>query len=106
MKCITSIKIPHCWKTLSQKILRTVFVNKMWQNATEPMCILYEPTECGWQLNSENKLEPLWYKGPAAPLKVEEILRAEMNTEESEGESEEDEELRTRNHWNEIDFDD
>lgn len=84
-----SSNIPPCWKTLSQKILRTIFVNAMWQNATEPTCILYDPTECGWQLNEENRLEPLWYVGQAAPLKVEEIISNNENEDESE-ESEDD----------------
>lgn len=66
-----------------------MFVNAMWQNATEAVCILYDPTECGWQLNESSKLEPLWYIGPSAPLKVEEILSCQQNEEESE-ESEEE----------------
>lgn len=84
-----SNNIPPCWKTLTQKILRTIFVNAMWQNATEPICTLYDPTECGWQVNESSKLEPLWYIGPSAPLKVEEILSCQQYEEESE-ESEEE----------------
>lgn len=47
-------------------------------------------------------------RGPAAPSKVTEILRAEINNEESEEESEENRESANRNHWDidEINFDD
>lgn len=78
-----SSNIPPCTKSLSQKILQTILVNAMWQNATEPKCILYEPTECGWQHNEDNKLEPLWYDGQAAPLKVNEIISNNENEDET-----------------------
>lgn len=37
--------IPSCWKTISKNILHTAFVNVIWRNATEPVCILCKPTE-------------------------------------------------------------
>lgn len=98
-----SSNIPPCWKSLSQKILRTIFINAMWQNATEQSCILYDPTTCGWQLSERNKLEPLWYIGQAAPLTVEEIVKNYQNEEENE---EEDEESQTNRCYGCNDIDD
>lgn len=92
-----SSNIPPCWKTLTQKILRTIFVNSMWQNVTETKCTLYDPLDCGWQEN-DGKFEPLWFNGRMAPSKVDEII---TNNDSNSEESDDD----ILNH-NSVDFDD
>lgn len=58
-----------------------------------------EPKECGWQPNGDNQLEPLWYDGSAAPLKIEEMVSSHKN----EGGSEEPEDER-RYDCDDVDF--
>nr|CAH7712903.1 unnamed protein product [Callosobruchus chinensis] len=34
VKKFESSQLPPCWRSLQQKILRTIYVTSMWQNAT------------------------------------------------------------------------
>ena len=61
VKGFNSNTIPPCWESLKQKVLRTIFVNCMWQNATNATCALWNPTECGWFLDSF--LKPTLFEG-------------------------------------------
>lgn len=54
--------IPPCFKSLKQKILRSIFVTSMWQNATEKNCIKMNAENCGWKIVNGN-LEPFWFEG-------------------------------------------
>lgn len=47
IKNYSSNSMPPCFKVVKQKILRTVFVATMWQNATEKDCIKLQPTDYG-----------------------------------------------------------
>lgn len=49
--------IPPCWKSLKQKMLRTIFVNSMWTKATDPCCVNLNPEDCGWT-SIEGTLKP------------------------------------------------
>jgi hypothetical protein len=51
IKDFDSTHIPPCWKSFKQKLLRTIFVNSMWQNATEPDCIKFSAENCDWILD-------------------------------------------------------
>ncbi|CAH2109151.1 unnamed protein product [Euphydryas editha] len=76
LKKVTSFDsklIPPCWKSLKQKILRTIFINCMWQNATEPRCVKFNPEEYGWSVIDGN-FKPTWFIGDPTPMTVEEIL--------------------------------
>lgn len=64
--------IPPCWKSLKQKILRTIFVNSMWLNATDPCCVKLRPETCGWYMDVY--LKPIGFLGDPTPLQVNEIL--------------------------------
>ncbi|XP_050563640.1 uncharacterized protein LOC126913014 [Spodoptera frugiperda] len=48
VKSFDSNTIPPCWESLKQKILRTIFVNSMWLNATDSNCINLRPENYGW----------------------------------------------------------
>ena len=39
--------IPPCWISLQQKIVRPIFVNSMWLNATDSECTKLQPENCG-----------------------------------------------------------
>lgn len=84
-----STQLPPCWKSLKQKIFRTIYVTSMWQNATEANCVNFLPEQCGWTVN-DNKIEPLWFEGDPTPLLVEDIVMVELDEVE----------------YNEIDHDD
>lgn len=66
--------IPPCWKSLKQKILRTIYVNSMWLNATDPCCAKLQPEACGWYM--DGYLKPIGFLGDPTPLQVDEILQA------------------------------
>ena len=68
-----SCTIPPCFKSLKQKILRTIFVTAMWKNATEQHCITLDPAKCGWVM--KEILEPFWFEGDPTPLSVDDILK-------------------------------
>lgn len=82
IKSFDSNTIPPCWISLKQKILRTIFVNSMWLNATNPVCVKLQPTNCGWVL--DNYLKPIGFIGEQTPLTVEEIVEATENENEDE----------------------
>lgn len=65
--------IPPCWESLKQKILRTVFVNSMWTNATNPVCVKLRPESCGW-MKTDSTLKPVGFIGEATPLQVDDLL--------------------------------
>ena len=91
VKNFYSSMLPPCWSSLKQKILRTIYVTEMWQNATDASCSKYNPTECGWLLKDE-KLEPLWFEGDPTPLLVEDIVLNDEDEEEEEDDFSSDEE--------------
>lgn len=70
--------IPPCWRSLKQKMLRTIFVNSIWTNATDPCCVKLNPEDCGWIL-IENTLKPIWFIGDPTPMTVEDILSEPNN---------------------------
>ena len=78
VKRFDSTQLPPCWKSLKQKVLRTIYVNSMWQNATEANCINFSPEQCGWTVN-DNKIKPLWFEGDPTPLLVEDIVMVELD---------------------------
>lgn len=86
-----STQIPPCWKSLKQKILRTIYVTSMWQNATEANNLKFAPEQCGWEVN-DNKIEPLWFEGEPTPLLVEEIVMVEPNDNDDDDYNYEDDE--------------
>lgn len=71
IKSFDSTLIPPCWKSLKQKVLRTIFVNSMCLSATDADCIKLNPEECGWFM--ENHLKPRWFDGDATPLQIDDI---------------------------------
>lgn len=78
--------IPPCWISLLQKILRTIYVNSMWLNATYSVCAKSHPENYGWHL--DEFLKPTGFVGDQTPLKIQDIVEMEDNEEES-NESEE-----------------
>lgn len=73
IKSFNSATIPPCWKSLKQKILRTIFICSMWQNATDKNCVKFTADKYGWAVDS-NQIEPIWFEGDATPLLVDDIL--------------------------------
>ena len=61
-------------KSLKQKMLRTIFVNSMWLNATEPDCIKFSAENNGWLL-LDGFLKPTWFLGDSTPTQVECAMR-------------------------------
>lgn len=51
LKNFDSNFIPPCWISLLQKILRTIYVNSMWLNATDPTCAKLNPESYGWHFD-------------------------------------------------------
>lgn len=78
VKSFDSTLIPPCWRSLKQKILRTIYVTSMWQNATEVNCVKLLPEQCGWIVD-DDKIEPLWFEGEPTPLLVEDIVLVETD---------------------------
>lgn len=72
IKGFDSNTIPPCWISLIQKILRTIFVNSMWLNATDPVCMKLQPENCGWFL--DKYLKPVGFIGDQTPLRIEDIV--------------------------------
>lgn len=83
VKSFNSNTIPPCWSSLSQKILRTIYVNSMWLHATEPNCVKLRPENCGWFVDN-NHLKPIFFVGDQTPLKIDDIL--EMTEKENDEE--------------------
>uniref|UniRef100_A0A034W3J4 Uncharacterized protein n=1 Tax=Bactrocera dorsalis TaxID=27457 RepID=A0A034W3J4_BACDO len=75
VRSFNSNTIPPCWKSLKQKILRTIYVNAMWLNATDPYCAQLQPQNCGWHID-EKLLKPIEFLGDPTPLQVDDILPA------------------------------
>lgn len=73
IKGFDSTHIPPCWKSLKQKLLRTIFVNSMWLNATEPNCIKFSAENNGW-LVLDGFLKPTWFLGDSTPTQVASVL--------------------------------
>lgn len=59
VKSFNSNVIPPCWSSLTQKILRTIYINSMLLHGTDPDCIKLRPENCGWFLE-DNVLKPFW----------------------------------------------
>lgn len=91
--------IPPCWKSLKEKMLRTIFVNSMWTKATDPCCVNLNPENCGWNL-IKGALKPTWFIGDPTPMTVEEILS------ESNGNNFEDKEVTDESDTSKENIDD
>ncbi|CAH1111419.1 unnamed protein product [Psylliodes chrysocephalus] len=85
VKSFDSNIIPPCWSSLMQKILRTIYVNSMWLQATDQLCLKLRPENCGWTLEN-NYLKPIGFIGDQMPLKIDDI--AQMTDNENDDESE------------------
>ncbi|KAF2889207.1 hypothetical protein ILUMI_16966, partial [Ignelater luminosus] len=70
IKGIDSNLIPPYWKSLKQKILRTIYVNSMYLHATDACCVKLRPEDCGWFF--DGYLKPTWFVGDPTPLQVDE----------------------------------
>ncbi|CAG5017448.1 unnamed protein product [Parnassius apollo] len=73
IKGLDSTHILPCWKSLKQKMLRTIFVNYMWLNATEFDCLKFSAENNGW-LFLDGFLKPTWFLGSSTPIQVENVL--------------------------------
>lgn len=81
--------IPPCWQALKQKILRTIYVNALWQNARKKHCITLALEECGWIYDEDNVLiTPNMFDGSPTPIQVNDVLVNENENEYSENCSE------------------
>lgn len=80
IKSLDSNCIPPCWISLLQKILRTIYVNCMWLNATDPICAKLNPVNYGWHL--DGFLKPTGFIGDQTPLKIQDIIEMEENEKE------------------------
>ncbi|CAH1099506.1 unnamed protein product [Psylliodes chrysocephalus] len=85
--------IPPCWRTMEQKILRTVYVNSRWPNTADANSSKLNVEECGWELNE--RLEPVWFKGDPTPLKVDDVLKYNENNVDND-------ELNELNYLNDV----
>lgn len=81
IKSFDSNFIPPCWISLLQKILRTIYVNSMWLNATDSTCAKPNPENYGWHF--DDFLKPTGFIGDQTPLKIQDIVEMEANEEES-----------------------
>ncbi|KAH9635594.1 hypothetical protein HF086_012263 [Spodoptera exigua] len=89
IKGFDSNSIPPCWISLIQKILQTVFINSMWLNATDPICVKLQPENCGWFL--DEYLKPVGFIGDHTPLEIEDIVeRTETESDDAEDSEVED----------------
>lgn len=82
VKGFDSSLIPPCFRSLEQKVLRTIFVTSMWQNATLPECSILSAEEYGWEMG--DTLKPRWYRGQPTPLLVDDILSLSIDEEDDE----------------------
>jgi len=73
IKGFDSTHILPCWKSLKQKMLRTIFVNSMWLSATESDCIKFRAENNGWVLLN-GFLKPTWFLGNSTPMQVENVF--------------------------------
>ncbi|CAH0563074.1 unnamed protein product [Brassicogethes aeneus] len=73
VKGFDSTHIPPCWKSLKQKLLRTIFVNSMYQNATKPDFINFSAENSGWLL-LDGFLKPTWFVGDSTLLQVKDVV--------------------------------
>lgn len=80
VKGFDSSLIPPCFRSLEQKILLTIFVTSMWQNATSENCTALHFEEYGWEM--AEKLKPRWFRGQPTPLVVDDILSLSYDEEE------------------------
>ncbi|CAF4798586.1 unnamed protein product [Pieris macdunnoughi] len=62
----------------------------MWLNATDPICVKFEPENCGRFL--DEYLKPVGFIGDHTPLKIEDIVEKS----ETESDDEEDSEVEDR----------
>lgn len=85
MKGFDSTRIPPCWRSLKQKVLRTIYVTSMWQNATESTCTLFDSMECGWKIDG-GILKPIGFVGDPSPLRVEDVLKVDIGDENESNE--------------------
>ncbi|GBP03222.1 hypothetical protein EVAR_39996_1 [Eumeta japonica] len=89
IKGFDSTHILPCWESLKQKILRTIYVNSMWLNATEPNCIQFSAENNGW-LIFDGSLKPTWFLGNATPLEVENIILGDSQDDSADNEEDSD----------------
>lgn len=73
IKGFDSTHIPPSWKSLKEKLLRTIFVNSMWLNSTERDCIKFSGENKGWLL-LDGFFKPTKFLGDSTPAQVENVL--------------------------------
>lgn len=83
VKSFDSSTIPPCWKSLKQKLLRTIYINSMWQNATKQECIILDINQCGWE-KTDDTIKPIWFGGDPTPLTIDDISMHEINCNDDE----------------------
>ena len=84
---LKSTLIPPCWKSLEQKMLRTNYINSMFQNVTETRCEKLPPEDCGWFVeycDGNPILKPTWFFGDALPSTINDILQEEASNSNSD----------------------
>ncbi|XP_072754742.1 uncharacterized protein [Anoplolepis gracilipes] len=89
IKSFDSSLIPPCWKSLKQKILRTIYVTSMWQYATDKNCVILDIEQCGWICN-DKMIKLRWFEGDPTPLTVDGIL-----IDDNDDDDDDDENLET-----------
>lgn len=82
VKSYDSNNLPSCWSSLTQKILRTIYVNSMWLHATDRDCSKLRPENC-WLLEDDN-FKPIGFVGDQTPLKIDDIVQIMDNGHEEE----------------------
>lgn len=86
VKSYGSNNLPPCWSSLTQKILRTIYVNSMWLHATDQDCLKLRPENCGWLLEDDH-FKPIGFVGDQTPLKIDDIAQVMDNGDKEELES-------------------
>lgn len=93
IKGFDSSQIPPCWKSLKNKMLRTIYINCMWKNATNSDCVTLKAEDCGWLL--DNILKPRWFNGDPTPLNVDDILSFNNTSDMAESSNEQADDLQS-----------
>lgn len=71
LKSADSTQFPPSYPALQEKVKRTNYVTKIWNNAhlPDPSCGL-EPTKCGWELK-DGIMEIVWFESQQMPSALE-----------------------------------
>ena len=103
IKRVDCALLPPTRRTLQMKIRRAQYVTSIWTQATtaSPGDGL-SPTDYGWSADINNRLEPVWFEGPATP---ESLFQADEDT-AIEIESDSDETIIVEGDYNMEDLSD